>query len=114
MCYWLHESGLYSFVFGSQMPCARLIKRGVANDAIPQTRKIGVYVSDNYQYSRNEPEFVETDEERCDKVRRPAKGREDALHYKVVAFVRKPSQMQICALGVGSILKQHTREWMLI
>ena len=110
---YVNESGLYSLAFGSRKPFARLFKRWVTSEVLPQISKTGAYVPDNYHYRRNELELGETDQKRWDEVRRSAKGREDALHYKVVEFVRKHTQIQICVLGVESIFEQHMREWML-
>ena len=86
---YVNESGLYSLAFGSRKPFARLFKRWVTSEVLPQISKTGAYVPDNYHYRRNELELGETDQKRWDEVRRSARGREDALHYKVVEFVRK-------------------------
>ena len=85
----INQSGLYSLVFGSSNPHARAFTHWVTSVVLKEIDETGAYVPDNYHYRRNELELEDTDQKRWDEVRRSARGREDALHYKVVAFVRK-------------------------
>jgi prophage antirepressor-like protein len=83
----INESGLYSLAFGSKKPFARLFKRWVTKEVLPQIRKTGSY-SSNYHYWRNETELGESATKRWSEVKRLAKGREDELHYKVVEHIK--------------------------
>jgi hypothetical protein len=85
---YINESGLYSLAFGSKKPFARLFKRWVTSEVLPAIRKKGFYSSD-YEYWRNDPQLGKDKIERCQTVQELAKGREDGLHYKVVAHLRK-------------------------
>jgi prophage antirepressor-like protein len=85
---YVNESGLYSLAFGSKKPFARLFKRWVTSEVLPAIRKKGFYSSD-YEYWRNDPQLGKDKIERCQTVQELAKGREDGLHYKVVAHLRK-------------------------
>lgn len=41
----INESGLYSAIFGSQLPQAKLFKRWVTSEVLPSIRKNGGYIS---------------------------------------------------------------------
>jgi prophage antirepressor-like protein len=43
----INESGLYSLIFGSKLPAAKLFKRWVTSEILPSIRKHGVYATDD-------------------------------------------------------------------
>ena len=96
----MNESGLYSLAFGSKKPFARLSKRWVTSEVLPQIRKTGSY-NNAYQYKRNKPELGLTERERWEEVARLAEGREDDLHYKVVDRIRGRYPDAIAHAGLG-------------
>ena len=96
----INESGLYSLALGSKKPFARLLKRWVTSEVLPQIRKTGSYNND-YQYKRNKPELGLTERERWEEVARLAEGREDDLRYKVVRHIRRRYPDAITHAGLG-------------
>lgn len=42
----VNESGIYSLIFGSQLPTAKKFKRWVTNEVLPTIRKHGAYLTD--------------------------------------------------------------------
>jgi prophage antirepressor-like protein len=85
---YINESGLYCLIFGSEMAEAKVFKHWVTSEVLPAIRKTGFYNSD-YHYWRNDPQLGTDDQERCRMVHQLATGREDDLHYKVVAHLRQ-------------------------
>ena len=85
---YINESGLYCLIFGSEMEEAKVFKRWVTQEVLPQIRETGSY-NRNYHYRRNETDLGPTPQQRWTEVNRLSEGREDALHYKVVKHIIK-------------------------
>ena len=99
----LNESGLYSLAFGSKKPFARLFRRWVTSEVLPQIRKTGSYFG-NYAYWRNEAELGPTPRHRWSEVKKLSIGREDELHYQVVSHIKKQYPDATLNAGLGEHL----------
>ena len=89
---YINESGLYSLIMRSEKPEAKTFKKWVTSEVLPQIRKTGSY-SVSGHYSSNDISWNEVYEK--------AAGREDALHYRVVKYIRAtyPDAETIAGLG---------------
>ena len=56
----INESGVYSLVFGSKLPNAKLFKKWVTKEVLPSIRKTGSYSTDkpNYQELVSDKKFL--------------------------------------------------------
>lgn len=43
----INESGVYSLIFGSELPSAKVFKRWITHDVLPQIRREGYYISND-------------------------------------------------------------------
>ena len=88
----LSEPGLYSLILRSKKPEAKAFKKWVCSEVLPSIRKSGIYSTPGH-YSSNDITWTE--------VREKAIGREDALHYRVVEYIRTtyPDAETIAGLG---------------
>jgi prophage antirepressor-like protein len=88
----LNESGLYSLILRSEKPEAKTFKKWVCSEVLPAIRKKGTYSLPGH-YCSNEITWPE--------VREKAAGREDALHYRVIEYIRNtyPDAETIAGLG---------------
>jgi len=99
----VNESGLYSLVLRSNKAEAKVFKRWVTSEVLPQIRKTGSY-KNRYDYWRNELELGATPQQRWKEVKRLAEGREDELHYEVIKHIRKQYPDAIVNAGIGEHL----------
>jgi len=99
----VNESGLYSLAFGSKKPFARLFRRWVTSEVLPQIRKTGSFFG-NYAYWRNEAELGPTPQKRWSEVKKLSIGREDELHYQVVNHINKQYPDATLNAGLGEHL----------
>ena len=88
----LNEPGLYSLMMRSKKPEAKTFKKWVCSEVLPAIRKKGTYSLPGH-YCSNEITWPE--------VREKAVGREDALHYRVIEYIRNtyPDAETIAGLG---------------
>ena len=88
----INESGLYSLILRSEKPQAKTFKKWVTSEVLPKIRKTGSYSALGH-YSSNDISWKEVFE--------TAVGREDALHYKVIKYIRAtyPDAETIAGLG---------------
>jgi len=88
----LNEPGLYSLMMRSKKPEAKTFKKWVCSEVLPAIRKKGTYSLPGH-YCSNEITWPE--------VREKAAGREDALHYRVIEYIRNtyPDAETIAGLG---------------
>ena len=88
----INEVGLYSLILRSERPDAKVFRRWVCSEVLPAIRKKGTYSLPGH-YCSNEITWPE--------VREKAVGREDALHYRVIEYIRNtyPDAETIAGLG---------------
>ena len=88
----ISEPGLYSLIFKSLKPEAKVFTNWVCSDVLPKIRKTGSYSALGH-YSSNDISWKEVFE--------TAAGREDGLHYKVIRYIRTtyPDVQTIAGLG---------------
>jgi len=88
----ISEPGLYSLIFRSGKSEAKVFTDWVCSEVLPSIRKSGTYSTPGH-YSSNDITWTE--------VREKAIGREDALHYRVVEYIRTtyPDAETIAGLG---------------
>jgi prophage antirepressor-like protein len=96
----VNESGLYSLILRSNKAEAKVFKRWVTSEFLPQIRKTGSYKS-RYDYWRNKLELGATPQQRWTEVKRLAEGREDELHYEVIKHIKKQYPEAIVNAGIG-------------
>jgi prophage antirepressor-like protein len=97
---YVNESGLYALIFGSTLPEAKVFKRWVFSEVLPQIRKTGSY-SNSYHYWRDKDDLGATPSERWKTVKQLGGGREDGLHYRVVEHIRKRYPDAVINFGGG-------------
>ena len=88
----ISEPGLYSLIFKSLKPEAKVFTNWVCSEVLPKIRKTGSYSAVGH-YSSNDISWKEVFE--------TAAGREDGLHYKVIRYIRAtyPDVQTIAGLG---------------
>ena len=88
----LNEPGLYSLMMRSKKPEAKTFKKWVCSEVLPAIRKKGTYSLPGH-YCSNEITWPDVHEK--------AVGREDALHYRVIEYIRNtyPDAETIAGLG---------------
>ena len=88
----ISEAGMYKLVFKSKAKNAEAFSDWVCSEVLPAIRKKGTYSLPGH-YCSNEITWPE--------VREKAVGREDALHYRVIEYIRNtyPDAETIAGLG---------------
>ena len=88
----ISEAGMYKLVFKSKAKNAEAFSDWVCSEVLPAIRKKGTYSLPGH-YCSNEITWPE--------VREKAAGREDALHYRVIEYIRNtyPDAETIAGLG---------------